>query len=94
MPDVPKITDDTPGGATVYIENPHDKSIGTATVDQWRELYEPKGWKLSTPEAYREHDAKLAAELRDIQTNNPDLLYPPTGKTAAQVATSRATKEA
>jgi hypothetical protein len=87
---IPSIDDDTPGAASVYIKNKSTGSVGRCTVDQWRDLYEPSGkWELATPDEFAEHDRKLAAELRDMQINAPDALYPPEGATAAQRATSR-----
>lgn len=93
MPDpLPKIDEETPGHLTVYIENTADGSVGSCTVDQWRDLYSLKPvWKLSTPVAYAEHMEVLANEHRATQTDNPELLYPTDGVTAAQVATSRTT---
>lgn len=94
MPDpLPKIDEATPGHLTVYIESPADGSVGTCSVDAYRDLWQAKGWKLATPAAHAEHMEALADEHRAMQTDNPELLYPTDGVTAAQVATSRATKK-
>lgn len=94
---LPTITDETDGNAIVYVENPADGSVGRVRVSQYRDLYQDKGWKVSTPEAYHAHGEALIAERREIQSASPDLLYPPDGVTAVEAATRRshaaATKE-
>lgn len=83
------IDDDTPGDAVVYIVNPSDKSVGTCTVNQYRDLYRDRGYGLTTPEAYAAHQEALRQELSSLP---PDLFIADGGKTVAQKATARTTE--
>lgn len=86
---VPKVDEETPGHLTVFIKNPADGSVGTCTVDQYRDLYQHQDWSLTDQAEHVEHTRALDEERRFIAVNRPELLEAINGETAAKRATSR-----